>query len=284
MAAMNTDKAGEEEKFDTVIEPTSGWIPVDLWELYRFRELSYILAWRDIKVRYKQTVLGAAWAVFQPFMSMVVFTVFFGKLVKVPSENLPYPIFVYAGLLPWTFFANSLSAASHSLIGQTHLISKVYFPRLLIPISTLGAFTLDFMISLGILLIMMLYYQIYPGIKLLVFPLLFVATMLTAVGVGAFLSALCVAYRDVKYMVPFLIQLWMFLTPVIYPPSIVPADWRWILAVNPMYGLVNGFRAAFLGRPFNLMEISVSMATSVVVLLSGLAYFKRVERKFADII
>jgi lipopolysaccharide transport system permease protein len=274
----------DEVKFDTLIEPKVGWIPVDWRELYKFRELTYIFVWRDIKIRYKQTLLGAAWAVLQPFISMIVFTIFFGKLAKVPSENLPYAIFVYTGLLPWTFFANSLSAASDSLIGQSSLISKVYFPRLLIPISTLGAFVLDFLVSLAFLVILMIYYQISPGWTLLIAPLLFAATMVTAAGVGTFLAALCVAYRDVRYVVPFLIQIWMFVTPVIYPASMVPDRWRWVLSLNPMYGLVDGFRSALLGRPLNVQDISVALVISGLLLWFGLIYFKRVERRFADII
>jgi lipopolysaccharide transport system permease protein len=274
----------DEVKFDTLIEPKVGWIPVDWRELYKFRELTYIFVWRDIKIRYKQTLLGAAWAVLQPFISMIVFTIFFGKLAKVPSENLPYAIFVYTGLLPWTFFANSLSAASDSLIGQSSLISKVYFPRLLIPISTLGAFVLDFLVSLALLVILMFYYQIIPGWTLLIAPLLFAATMVTAAGVGTFLAALCVAYRDVRYVVPFLIQIWMFVTPVIYPASMVPDRWRWVLSLNPMYGLVDGFRSALLGRPLNVQDISIALVVSGLLLWFGLIYFKRVERRFADII
>ena len=274
----------DDPEFDTIIEPRQGLIPIDFWELYRFRELSYNLAWRDIKIRYKQTLMGAAWAVFQPVISMVVFAVFFGKFAKVPSENLPYAIFVFAGLLPWMLFANGLSAASTSMVGQSNLISKVYFPRLLIPISTLGAFVLDFLISLAILFVMMLYYRINPGVGLLVSPFLLMATIVTVIGVGTFFSALCVAYRDVKHIVPFLLQIWMFATPVIYPVSIVPSRWRWLLSINPMYGLVDGFRSAFLGRPFNIRDISVSLIVSILLLWVGLAYFKKVERRFADII
>jgi lipopolysaccharide transport system permease protein len=275
---------GKGMHFDSVIKPKRGVTPLDLRELWKFRELIYILAWRDIKIRYKQTILGAAWAVFQPLISMVIFTVFFGKLVKVPSDNLPYPIFVFAGLLPWTFFANSISSASNSLVGQSHLISKVYFPRLLIPLSSFGAFILDFIISFIIMLAMMVYYGIYPTVSILLFPILLAATVGTALGVGTLLSALCVAYRDVKYAVPFLIQLWMYATPVIYPVSIVPERWRWVLSLNPMSGLVDGYRSAFLGRPFDWGNILISLAMAVFVMFIGLIYFKKVERSFADIV
>jgi lipopolysaccharide transport system permease protein len=274
----------KDEGFDSIIEPKKGWIPVNFSELWQYRELAYILAWRDVKIRYKQTVLGAAWALFQPFISMIVFTIFFGNLVKVPSDGFPYPIFVFAGLLPWTFFANSMSAASNSLIGQSNLISKVYFPRLLIPFSTFGAFILDFAISFLIMLGMMIYYGVHPNISILMFPVLLIATMATALGVGTLLSALCVAYRDVKYIVPFLVQLWMYATPVIYPVSIVPARWRWLLSLNPMSGLVDGFRSAFLGKPFDWQNISISLVSAVVFMCLGLAYFRKVERRFADIV
>jgi len=272
------------ENFDSIISAKRGINPINLRELWKFRELIYILIWRDIKVRYKQTVLGAAWAVFQPFVSMLVFTLFFGTLVKVPSDNLPYPIFVYAGLLPWTFFANSLTAASSSLVGQAHLISKVYFPRIIIPISAFGARLLDFAVSLLIMFIMMLYYGIYPNASILVFPFLLVATIATALGVGTLLSALSVAYRDINYITPFMIQLWMYATPVIYPASIVPEKWRWVLSLNPMAGLIDGYRSALLGKPFAWTSIGVSLAVSAFLLLIGLLYFKKVERSFADIV
>lgn len=272
------------EQFDSIIEPQTGWLPVNFSELWNYRELAYILAWRDVKIRYKQTVLGAAWAVFQPLISMVVFTLFFGKLIKVPSDGLPYPIFVYAGLLPWTFFANSMTAASNSLVGQVDLISKVYFPRMLIPLSTFGAFVLDFIISLLIMLVMMVWYGIYPGPALLLFPLLLLATMAAALGVGMLLSALCVAYRDVKYVVPFLVQLWMYATPVIYPVSIVPEKWRWLLSLNPMSGLIDGYRSVFLGRPVDWANLAISLGVSIVVMFWGLFYFRKVERRFADIV
>lgn len=274
----------EENEFDSIIQPHQGWIPVNWSELWNYRELLYILIWRDIKIRYKQTILGAVWAIFQPLISMLIFTVFFGKLIKVPSDNIPYPIFVYAGLLPWTFFANGLLTASNSLVGQAHLISKIYFPRLLVPLSSFGAFILDFVISLFILIIMMLYYKIYPGITLMIFPMLLLATMGAALGMGTFLSALCVAYRDVKYVVPFIIQLWMYATPVIYPASIVPKQWQWVLALNPMAGLVGGYRSIFLGEPLDWSSLSISIGISFLLLIVGIAYFRRVERRFADII
>ena len=281
---MDINEQVDVEQFDSIIEPKTGWLPVNFSELWHYRELAYILAWRDVKIRYKQTVLGAAWAVFQPLISMVVFTIFFGNLIKVPSDGLPYPIFVYAGLLPWTFFANSLTAASNSLVGQADLISKVYFPRMLIPLSSFGAFVLDFIISLLIMLAMMVWYGIYPGPALLIFPLLLLATMATALGVGMLLSALCVAYRDVKYVVPFLVQLWMYATPVIYPVSIVPEKWRWLLSLNPMSGLIDGYRSVLLDQPVEWANLLISLGVSLVFMFWGLFYFRKVERRFADIV
>jgi lipopolysaccharide transport system permease protein len=272
------------EQFDTIIEPQRGWIPISFRELWKYRELAYILAWRDVKIRYKQTALGAAWAIFQPFISMIVFSVFFGTLMKVPSDNLPYPIFVYAGLLPWTFFSNSLTGASNSLIGQANLISKVYFPRLIIPLSSLGSCLLDFVIALVIMFVLMFYYGISLNISILISPLLLVATMATALGVGTLFSALCVSYRDVKYIVPFMVQLWMYISPVIYPVSIVPERWRWLLSLNPMAGLIDGYRSAFLGKPFDWVNIGISVGVSFVLLVAGLIYFRMMERRFADII
>lgn len=270
--------------FDSVIKRQRGLGAINWRELWVYRELMYILIWRDIKVRYKQTALGAAWAIFQPFMSMLIFTVFFGNLAKIPSDNLPYPIFVYAGLLPWTFFSNGLTGASNSLVNQSHLISKVYFPRLLIPISSFGARLLDLLISVGIMFLMMIYYGITPGPSILLFPFLIVATFVAALGAGTFLSALCVGYRDINYITPFMVQLWMYATPVIYPATIVPEKWRWILALNPMAGIIDGYRSSLLGKPFDWTSISISLAVSFVGLVIGLTYFRSVERKFADII
>lgn len=271
-------------QFDTIIEPQHGWIPVNWQELFKFRELIYILAWRDIKVRYKQTVLGATWAIFQPFISMVIFSIVFGKLARMPSDNLPYPIFVYSGLLPWTFFANGLTSASSSLVTQSHLISKIYFPRLIIPISAFGARLLDFAISLGIMILMMFYYGIIPSIYVLLFPLLLFATILTALGVGTLLSALSVTYRDVNYITPFMVQLWMYATPIIYPVNIVPERWRWVVSLNPMAGLIDGYRSALLGKPFDWLSLNISLGVSFMFLAVGLIYFKKVERRFADIV
>jgi lipopolysaccharide transport system permease protein len=231
-----------------------------------------------VKVRYKQTALGAAWAVLQPFLTMVVFSLFFGRLAGLDHKTggVPYPVYVYAGLLPWTFFANAISSSSNSLVGSSSLITKVYFPRLVIPFAAIGAGLVFSMI--------MLIYQSVPSWLLFLIPLFLIATILVAAGVGAILSALTVAYRDFQYVVPFMVQLWMFVTPVIYPSSLVPGKWRWLLAINPLAGLIEGFRSAFLARPLDWPQIAISTTVAAVVFLIGTAYFRLVERRFADVI
>ena len=268
----------------TVIEPQSGWRLVDWNELWAYRELLYVLTMRDIKVRYKQTVLGFAWAIIQPFMMMVVFSVFFGRLANMPSDGFPYPLFVYAALLPWTFFANSISSSANSLVGSANLVSKVYFPRLIIPLSSVGSGLVDFAIAGGILLLLMVYYGVGWTSNLFMVPILVIAAAFTALGVGTFLAALNVAYRDFRYVVPFLVQFWMFATPVVYPASLVPREWQWALYLNPMAGVIEGFRSAFLGRPFDVPGILLSLAIAGILFAAGIAYFGKVERRFADII
>ena len=285
---MSTEQPIREDYFGhghvTVIEPSRGWRSLDLKELWAYRELLWVLTERDIKVRYKQTVLGAAWAVIQPLMLMVVFSVFFGKLAKMPSDGIPYPIFAYCALLPWTFFANALSSSAGSVVGSANLISKVYFPRLIVPLSSIGSWLVDFAIATVILLGMMLYYGIGWTTNLLIAPLLVAAVVFAALGVGTLLAALTVAYRDFRYVIPFLLQFWMFATPIVYPATIVPERWQWILHLNPMAGLVEGFRSAFLGRPFDAPAIAISVAASIVLFGMGVAYFEKVERRFADIV
>jgi lipopolysaccharide transport system permease protein len=268
----------------TVIEPQTGWRSLDLKELWAYRELLFVLTMRDIKVRYKQTVLGFTWAIIQPVMMMIVFSIFFGRLAKMPSDGYPYPIFVYAALLPWTFFANAISTSGNSLVGSAHLVSKVYFPRLIIPLASVGGGLIDFAIACGVLLLLMVYYGIGWSINLLMAPLLVLGVIFTALGVGTFLSALTVAYRDFRYVIPFLVQFWLFATPVVYPASLVPADWRWLLYLNPMAGIIDGFRSAFLGKPFDTTALAISLLVAVVLFLIGVAYFEKVERRFADII
>jgi len=266
-----------------IIRPSRGWAALDLAELWHYRELVYFLTWRDIQVRYKQTALGAAWAVIQPFFTMIVFSIFFGWLAKIPSDGLPYPIFAYCALLPWQLFAHSLTQSSNSLVANQHLITKVYFPRLVIPVSTVLAGLLDFLIAFVLLIGMMIYYGMAPTAVAWTVPLFVLLAIGTALGVGLWLSALNVQYRDVRYAIPFLTQLWLFATPIAYPSSLIPGPWRTIYGLNPMAGVVEGFRWALLGTgnpPGGLLLVSV--AVTLIVLLSGLYYFRRMERTFAD--
>jgi lipopolysaccharide transport system permease protein len=269
----------------TVIEPKTGWVPVDFREIWNYRELLYFLTKRDIKVRYKQTVLGGLWAVIQPAFTMLVFTLFFGRLAKMPSDGLPYPIFVYAGLLPWTYFANALSASGNSLVGSANLITKVYFPRIVVPASAALAGLLDFFIALFVLAALMIWYQFLPGPSILLFPFLVALTFLCAVGVGLWLSALNVQYRDIRYAIPFLIQVWMFISPVIYPVSLVHGNYQWLLALNPMGGVIHAYRASLLGhQPVDWGLLALSTLIILALFLGGLYYFRRMEKVFADVV
>jgi lipopolysaccharide transport system permease protein len=267
-----------------IIEPIKGWRALDIKELWAYRELLLVLTMRDIKVRYKQTILGFTWAIIQPIMMMVVFSIFFGRLAKMPSGGLPYPIFVYAGLLPWLFFANAVSGSANSLVGSAHLVSKVYFPRLVIPLASIGSGIVDFAIAWIVLLVLMLFYDVGWSAHLLLAPLLIVGVIFIALGVGTFLCALNVAYRDFRYVIPYMVQLWLFVTPVVYPASLVPEAWRWALYLNPMAGFVEAFRAAFLNQPFDFGGLALSFGVAVIVFFAGVAYFEKVERQFADII
>jgi lipopolysaccharide transport system permease protein len=268
----------------TVIEPPRGWRMLDWRELWAYRELLWVLTARDVKVRYKQTVLGTAWAVLRPVTTMLIFSVVFGRLAKMPSEGYPYPIFIYAALLPWTFFAAAISASGQSLVASASLVSKVYFPRLIISLSSVGASLVDFLVSCALLLAMMYWYDVGWTWNVFAAPLLIAAVVFTTVGIGTLLSALTVAYRDFTHITPFVVQIWMYVTPVVFPVSVVPVRWRWLLYVNPMTGIVEGFRSVFLGRPFDLIGLSVSLAISLVTLAVGVSYFERVERRFADVI
>jgi len=275
----------KEEQTVISIRPSKGWISLKLKDLWEYRELLYFLTWRDVKVRYKQTVLGAAWAVIQPFMTMVVFTIFFGRLAKIPSDGIPYPIFSYAALVPWTFFANALTQSSNSLVGNANLIKKVYFPRLTIPVSAVLSGVIDFLIAFAVLLAMMGYYGKIPTMNIIWLPFLLLLALVTALGVGLWLSALNVEFRDVKYVIPFLTQFWMFATPIVYPSSLLSEPWRTIYGLNPMVGVVEGFRWALLGTPTapgSIMIVSSSVA--LFILISGAFYFRRMERTFADVV
>jgi lipopolysaccharide transport system permease protein len=269
----------------TIIRPSRGLISLKLGELWEYRELLYFLIWRDIKVRYKQTVLGAAWAILQPLLTMVVFTIFFGKLAKIPSDGIPYPIFAYCALLPWTLFAKALTDSSNSLVANERLITKVYFPRLVIPISTVLSGLVDFAIAFVVLLGMMAYYGTWPNFNIVTLPAFLLMAIVTALAVGLWLSALNVQYRDVRHTIPFLVQFWLFATPVAYPSSLVPAPYRVFLGLNPMAGVVEGFRWALLGKAGSLgpmMWVSVLMVC--LLLVGGLFYFRKMETTFADIV
>lgn len=268
-----------------VIEPKRGWIPLDLREVWRHREILYFLSKRDIKVRYKQTVLGGLWAIIQPVFIMIVFSLFFGRLAKIPSDGAPYPIFVYAGLLPWTYFTTAVTASGNSLINSVNLITKVYFPRIIVPSAAALVGLLDFFIAISVLVVLMVYYRFLPGSGFLLFPVLVLLTVFCALGVGIWLAALNVRYRDIRYVIPFLMQLWLFVTPVIYPVSMVPESYRWLLALNPMGGVIEAFRAVVLGnQPLDWSLLGISSVVIIFVLASGLYYFKRVEKSFADLI
>lgn len=273
------------QRHKTIIRPPSRWLSLDLKEVWAYRELLWVLVWRDISVRYKQSVVGIGWAVIQPLMTMIIFTVIFGKFAKLPSEGIPYPIFTYCALLPWNYFARSLTDSSDSLVGSSHLVTKVYFPRLILPLGRVFAGLVDLAIAFVILIGMMIWYQVTPNMGILLLPFFIMIAMLTALGAGLWLTALNVKYRDVKFVVPFLTQFWMYASPVAYSATIVPEKWRAIYGLNPMAGVIEGFRWALLGKAApDLLLMSVSSMIVVCLFISGLFYFKRMERSFADII
>ncbi len=266
------------------IEPSRGWLNLRLKEIWLYRELLFFLAWRDIKIRYQQTVLGFAWAILQPFLTMVVFSIFFGALAKIPSDGIPYPIFNYAGLLPWLFFENSISVSTSSLVTNSNMVTKVYFPRLFIPISSVLSGLVDFGISFLVLLAMMLFYKVQPTIGVLYLPLFLLLAFITAMGVSLWMSALNVKYRDIRYIVPFLARFWFFATPIAYSSTMLEEPWRTLYGLNPMVGVVEGFRWALLGTNPPQSMIFLSIAISVVIFVTGLLYFNRTEKTFADVI
>lgn len=267
-----------------VIEPSKGWIPVNLRDLWHYRDLLHILTMRDIKVRYKQTLLGAAWAIIQPLFTMLIFTLFFGRLAGMPSDGIPYPIFAYAGLLPWTFFSNAVTNSGNSLVGNSNLITKVYFPRMIIPMASVGSGLVDFAIAFVLLVVLMFYYGVVLTLSILMLPVLVILTSLLAIGIGMWMSALNVKYRDIRHALPFLIQLGMFISPIIYPTTIVPEKWRFLLAFNPLTGIIEGYRSAIFGRPFDWFAIGISAAITFAILFYSAYMFKRMEKSFADII
>jgi lipopolysaccharide transport system permease protein len=269
----------------TTIRRSGSWLSLQLGELWEYRELLFFLVWRDVKIRYKQTALGAAWAVLQPFFTMVVFSVVFGRLAGLPSDGVPYPVFTYSALLPWQLFAFALGESSNSLVAHQRLISKVYFPRLIIPLSAVGVGLVDFGVSFVVLLGLMTYYGIAPTLALWTVPFWALLAVSSALGVGLWLSALNVKYRDVRYTLPFMTQIWMFASPVAYASSLVPETWRPLYAVNPMVGVIDGFRWALLGTPApSQVTLLVSLGAVSTLLLTGLMYFRRTERSFADLV
>ena len=268
-----------------LIAPSRGWRSLDLQELWSYRELLYFLTWRDITVRYKQTVLGAAWAILQPLLTMVVFSLFFGKLAGMPSDGLPYPLFSFAALVPWSFFASGLAQSSNSLVGSANLIRKVYFPRLVVPLASVLSGAVDFGLAFLVLLAMMAFYGVMPGLAILALPLFFLLAFITAVGAGLWLSALNVEFRDVRHVVPFLSQIWLFATPIAYPSSLIEGPWQILYGLNPMVGVVEGFRWALLGNgQAPGVMVFVSSLAAILLLASGAFTFRRMERTFADVV
>lgn len=285
-ASLELTFAKEElpEKPLVIIEPKRGWIPLNLRDLWQYRDLFYILTLRDIKVRYKQTVLGVAWAVIQPLFTMIIFSLFFGRLAGIPSDGFPYPIWAFAGLLPWTFFSNAVTNSGNSLVGSSNLITKVYFPRMIIPMSSVAAGLIDLAVAFGLLVVLMFYYQIGLSWNLLMLPLLVLLTCLLAIGVGMLMSALNVKYRDIRYALPFFIQLGMFASAIMYPLSIIPEKWRLVMALNPLVGLIEGFRSACLGKTFDWTSLGISTIITLIVVVYAAFTFRRMERSFADVV
>jgi lipopolysaccharide transport system permease protein len=268
-----------------VLQPTKGWLRLDLQPVWDYRELLYFLVWRDIKVRYKQTVIGAAWAICQPLLTMMIFAVIFGRFAKIPSDNVPYPIFAFTGLLPWTYFSQSITRSGGSLVADANLIRKIYFPRLVIPASAVVAPLVDFVLSFLILLVLMAWYRVIPSWSVATLPLFMGLAVCAALGVSLWLSALNVRYRDVGHAIPFLVQFWMYASPIVYPTSLIPERWRVVYSLNPMVGVVEGFRWGLLGKESpDFASILIGGTVALVLLFSGLVFFKRVERSFADIV
>lgn len=267
-----------------VINAESAHKRFNLDELWRYRELVFMMMTRDIKVRYKQTVLGVAWAVIQPLVSMLIFTVIFGRLAKIPSDGLPYPVFVFSGLIAWTFFSSAVTAGGNSMVGASTMISKVYFPRLVIPIASIGVSVVDFIISFALLLLMMAFYSIAPSWQIVFLPLFIAGLLFAALGMSTWLAAITVVYRDFRFVIPFMVQIWMYVTPVIYPLSFVPEKWRWVIYFNPIVGWVGGIRSALLNQPIDWFGVVTSLILTALIFVLGLRYFKRAERRFADVI
>jgi lipopolysaccharide transport system permease protein len=283
--ALNARAALESDIPRLLIKPNAGWRLINFRELWHYRELLFFFVWRDIKVRYKQTVLGAAWAIIQPLFTMLVFTLFFGKLAQIATAGIPYALFSFAALLPWTYFANGLNASSGSLASSSHLITKVYFPRLLLPASAVVAGLVDYVIAFAVFLVLLFCYgQKPPSAVLIAVPLLTLLTAALALGAGLWLSALTVQYRDLRHVVPFLIQLWLFVSPVVYPLSLIPMHYRWLARLNPMTGIIEGFRSSLFGQRWDLAGLLLSTVFAAALLISGAHVFRRLERTFADVV
>ena len=275
--AVDTDAA------PTIIQARQGLLLPELEEMWHYRELLFFLVWRDIKVRYKQTILGAGWAIIQPLFTMVIFSVIFGNFAKIPSEGVPYPIFSFAALLPWMFFQGAVSQAGVSLIAQSNLLTKIYFPRIFVPASTVGVALMDFALAFLVYLGIMVYYMHFPGLSILLLPVLLLVTTIAAMGVGLFMAAVTVEYRDFRHLVPFMLQVWMYASPVIYPVTMVPGRYQWLMGLNPMTGLIGAFRSVLLNRPIPWTLLGISSAAAVAIFVLGLWNFRRMERRFADV-
>jgi lipopolysaccharide transport system permease protein len=267
-----------------LIQPSRRNLSVNLGELWAYRELLFFLAWRDVKVRYKQTLLGVVWVVAQPLLMTLVFTVILGKLARVPTDGIPYPLMIYAALLPWTFFSSAVTNSGNSIVANAHLITKVYFPRLLIPASAIAARLIDLGVSFLLLIGLMIYYGVMVNVKVLALPLLLVLLIMLTLGIGVLIAALNVKYRDIGMMLPIFVQLWLFVSPILYPLSLVPERWRIFYILNPIVGIVTGFRASILGEPFNWTAIAVSVLFTVLIVMVGIVLFRRVEKEFADVV
>jgi lipopolysaccharide transport system permease protein len=287
MQALNQAQSATqvEPKSAAVIGPPDGFVQLNLQDLWEYRELLYFLVWRDVKVRYKQTVIGAGWAILQPFFTMVIFTLFFGQLAQLPSGGVPYPVFYYSALLPWMYFAQALSSATNTMVENQRIITKIYFPRLILPLAAVLSGLVDFSIAFTILIGLMWFYGIVPTLAVLLLPLFLLLSVATALGVGLWLSALNAIYRDVRYVIPFLVQSWMFASPVAYPSSLVPEGWRWLYALNPMAGVIEGFRWALTGQgQLSGSLLLASTGAVLLALLGGLLYFQRIEETIADVV
>jgi len=267
-----------------IIEPSKSWTAINVRDIWAHRELLYFLVWRDVKIRYKQTLLGAAWAIIQPLFTMLIFTLIFGRVAQVGSDGIPYPIFAYAALLPWVFFSNAVTNSSNSLVSSAHVITKVYFPRVIVPVAAVGAGLVDFAFACSMLIVLMVHYRMGPTVNILLLPGLVLLTTLLAAALGMWLSALNVKYRDVRFAVPFLMQVWMFLSPIAYPRSMVPAKWEFLYSLNPLTGIIEGYRSALFGRPFNWTALGTSSVITLGVIVYSSLVFRKMEKTFADIV